>query len=517
MSETATLDAPTATRIHPKQQNAFHNEARDFAFMVDRTLHYKHHPVHYVERMILPGHPGVSIQPHQADILDAVAEHDRIGISAGNGMGKDTVSAWLIEWFLMTRPLARIPCTSGVGRQVKEILFAEVHKWSSTSLMRQWFELQTTAMRVRGYEEFWYAVGFSSASDDPGQKEAKAEGWHEEHLLFVMTEARAVDDHIWDAARKACTQLDNKIFAQSVKGVEHGEFFQVFTRDRSTWKTFSFPDAKLNPEWTPQSGQEASKYLATSPLVSQKSIQEKFDQGEDAPVFRAGVLDLFIKGSAQGLISLEWLNEARNRHLDPVGPREFGGDVAEGGDASALCERCGPVVLSLAAQHIKRIPETSGWFIVTLRQAHERWLALPEEERATEPEPLFRVDSIGVGAGVVGDMEEVGANVRGINVGLPASDPEKYANLKAEIFWALRCRAENGALDLSRIPELEFQLLVEDLTTMRYRYTNTGKVQLEEKKETRKRLGRSPDRADAMALAFMPASRKLKLYEMIFV
>jgi hypothetical protein len=516
MSPPALLEAPPQV-TERKRGRPRNDENRELVTAVKQMAHYIDHPVHYVEDLLLPGYPGVSVQPHQADILDAVAEYDRIAISAGNGMGKDTVSAWLIEWFLMTRPLSRIPCTSGVGRQVKDILFSELHKWSSLSLMRQHFDLESMSMRVRGHEKTWFALGFSTSADDPGQEEAKAEGWHAEFLMFVITEARAVDQHIWDAARKACTHPDNKIFAQSVKGIEHGEFYQVFTRDRATWKSFSFPAAKLNPEWTPQSGPEVAKYLPTSPLVSHKSIQEKFDQGEDAPVFRAGVLDLFIKGSAQGLISLEWLNEARARHLSPVGPREFGGDVAEGGDASALCERCGPVVLSLAAQHIKRIPETSGWFIVTLRQAHERWLALPEEERATEPEPLFRVDNIGVGAGVVGDMEEVGANVRGINVGLPASDPERYANLKAEIFWALRCRAENGALDLSRIPELEFQLLVEDLTTMRYRYTSAGKVQLEEKKETRKRLGRSPDRADAVALAFMPASRKLKLHEMIFV
>ncbi len=36
---------------------------------------------------------------------------------------------------------------------------------------------------------------------------------------------------------------------------------------------------------------------------------------------------------------------------------------------------------------------------------------------------------------------------------------------------------------------------------MRYEFTPNGKIKLEGKDETRKRLGRSPDRGDAVALA----------------
>ena len=43
-----------------------------------------------------------------------------------------------------------------------------------------------------------------------------------------------------------------------------------------------------------------------------------------------------------------------------------------------------------------------------------------------------------------------------------------------------------------------------DLSALRYVFTQDGRIQLESKDDVRKRLGRSPDRADAVALAFAP-------------
>ncbi len=503
ITEAAVLDPGPAAVTGPGQRRRGrpHGQTSLPAPAVRAMSHYIGHPVHYVEDMILPAFPNAKLYPHQADVLDALAESDRVALSGANGMGKDAVTAWAIEWFLITRPLSMIPCTSGVGRQVKEILFAEITRWSATSRMRQYFDLGTVSMRIKGHEKTWFALGFATNADDEGQEEAKAEGWHAEHLLFILTEARAIDPHIWDAARKACTRPGNKIFAQSVKGIEHGEFYHVFTRDRATWRTFSFPSAVLNPEWAP--GMSARKYLAISPLVSQQSIDEKLARGEDAPVFRSGVLDQFVKGSENGLIPLSWLEDARRRHLEPSGRLEFGGDVAEGGDDCAWGCRQGPVVLSLEGRQIARLAETCGWFIDEMHRAKAAWLLLPEDQRASTGEPCAKIDRIGLGSGVVMAMEGADCCAVGVNVGESPDEPDK-ANLKAELYWALRTRAETALLDLSRLPEAEFLMLVEELTTIRYRYTETGKVQIEKKEITRKRLGRSPDRADAMALMFAP-------------
>lgn len=46
------------------------------------------------------------------------------------------------------------------------------------------------------------------------------------------------------------------------------------------------------------------------------------------------------------------------------------------------------------------------------------------------------------------------------------------------------------------------EALFEELLALRWRPTPQGKVQLERKDDLRSRLGRSPDRADAVAMVF---------------
>jgi hypothetical protein len=73
-----------------------------------------------------------------------------------------------------------------------------------------------------------------------------------------------------------------------------------------------------------------------------------------------------------------------------------------------------------------------------------------------------------------------------------------FANRRAEIWWRFR-----EALAPERVPKVELppdQRLFADLTAPRYRVTARG-IQVEEKPEIKKRLGRSPDRGDAVVLA----------------
>ena len=46
-----------------------------------------------------------------------------------------------------------------------------------------------------------------------------------------------------------------------------------------------------------------------------------------------------------------------------------------------------------------------------------------------------------------------------------------------------------------------------ELTAMKFKYTSAGKIWLEPKDEMKKRLGYSPDLADALALAFFKKKR----------
>lgn len=103
------------------------------------------------------------------------------------------------------------------------------------------------------------------------------------------------------------------------------------------------------------------------------------------------------------------------------------------------------------------------------------------------------VDVIGIGAGIADRLAEQGRTVHRINSAESANNKEKFLNRRAEMWWYASEQIQNK---LVLYPEDE--LLRKQLTTIRYKVINSnGMVQMEHKPDAKKRLGSSPDRADA--------------------
>jgi hypothetical protein len=135
-------------------------------------------------------------------------------------------------------------------------------------------------------------------------------------------------------------------------------------------------------------------------------------------------------------------------------------------------------------------------------------LAAIKESGAT----AVKVDSIGVGFGVIGELRNAAgrgehkAHILAVNVGEKSSQPDKFKNLRAEIWWEVaRGLSERGEWDLSQMENAD--TTVAQLLEPLWMTSTTGQVQVEPKDEIRKRLGRSPDNADALLLAFYSAGR----------
>ena len=109
-----------------------------------------------------------------------------------------------------------------------------------------------------------------------------------------------------------------------------------------------------------------------------------------------------------------------------------------------------------------------------------------------------KVDVVGIGAGVVDRGVEMELPFVEASAGSRATDPERYANARAEWFWCLRERFESGDIDIDPADEE----LAHELATLRWKPDSRGRVTIEAKDDMKKRLGRSPDRADAVAIAF---------------
>ena len=84
-----------------------------------------------------------------------------------------------------------------------------------------------------------------------------------------------------------------------------------------------------------------------------------------------------------------------------------------------------------------------------------------------------------------------------MNGGSKASDSEKHLNLRAEMYDGLRQRFADGDISIPDDAEL-----ISQLASLTFSYTSRGQLQIESKDRIRSSGRQSPDKADALALAF---------------
>jgi hypothetical protein len=128
--------------------------------------------------------------------------------------------------------------------------------------------------------------------------------------------------------------------------------------------------------------------------------------------------------------------------------------------------------------------------------------AVVAEYEATAPEdkPLdILVDSIGLGAGVVDRLKELGLPATGINVSESPSFSAagQYVNVKAELWYRGKAWLEKRDCKLPNDDRL-----INELATVRYKFASNGKTQIESKDEIKRRGLKSPDVADSFILTF---------------
>jgi hypothetical protein len=95
--------------------------------------------------------------------------------------------------------------------------------------------------------------------------------------------------------------------------------------------------------------------------------------------------------------------------------------------------------------------------------------------------------------------------VRGINVGETASGRDRYANLKAELWWRTR-----EWFDGKDVRICDSDKLIGQLCTVKYGFNSTGKIKVEGKEDMQRRGLRSPDYADAFVLTFAGGTKRVQ-------
>lgn len=169
----------------------------------------------------------------------------------------------------------------------------------------------------------------------------------------------------------------------------------------------------------------------------------------------------------------------------------MGLDVARSGVDRTVCtvRRDNIVLPQLIWQHADTM-ETVGRVIPIIRKYR--------------PSKVY-IDADGLGAGVFDRLREqefpvVAFHGQRATDRTDASGENQFANWRSYAWWHLR-----ELLD----PQNEFRIalppdadLIGELCAPRWRYTSSGKIQVEPKPDIKKRLDRSTDRADSLAYCF---------------
>lgn len=196
--------------------------------------------------------------------------------------------------------------------------------------------------------------------------------------------------------------------------------------------------------------------------------------------------EAFVTSGGDSLISPESISRARVTKALGLGPLIIGVDPARfGDDKTAIIRRRGRAAYGLETYEKRSTMEIAG-IVHTLIQ----------EEGPAQ----VAVDVGGLGAGVVDRLHELGHTevVVPINFGSSAIDSNRYVNRRAEM-WFTMAQWFNGTLPVM-IPDSDE--LHTDLTGPTYKYDSVSRRKLESKEEIRKRIGRSPDSGDCLALTF---------------
>jgi len=445
-------------------------------------LVYRRDPVRWCDEKL-----DIQLWSKQRDIIESVRDERLTSVHSCHESGKSLTAAATAVWWIGTRPIgeAFVVTTAPTNTQVRAILWREMNRLHARGQL---------AGRMNLTE--WYvgneliALGRKPADYD----EEAFQGIHSRFVLVVLDEACGIKKSLWDAASTLTANEHSRILAIGNPDNPHGEFARV-CRPGSGWNTIHI-SASHTPNFT---GEPVKPHVADS-LVSPVWVEEKRKTwGTGSALYVSKVGGRFPTDADSGVIPFSWATACRYVELPAAGARCAGLDVGGGGDLTVLRERIG--------QHAGR--ELTWNESDPMKQVGE--IAARLEEWEIE---RVVVDVIGLGWGVCGRLKELSrfheptsSDTTHSAVVVPFNAAERpttrnvkrFLNKRAELHWHGRELSRLKHWDLT---EVDDDTIVE-LTESHYEIIDSqGRVKIEPKDLVHARLGRSPDHADALLMAY---------------
>lgn len=465
--------------------------------LLNQLASYHDDPLGFVMWAFPWGEPGTPLEKKtgpeqwQIDQLARVGAKVREGgaagcvvqedVTAGRGVGKSALTSWWVLWAVSTHSNTRGVVTATTEGQLRTKTWAELSKWYSMFIAKHFFKLTATSIFIANDPEREKSWRIDAIPWSENNVEA-FNGLHNNgsRLLILFDEASGIADPVWEGTRGVLTDADTQIIWLRYGNPTRtsGQFFQNCTKPGRN-------------HVTRVDNREVS-------FSNKAEIQSWVDEyGEDSDFVRVHVRGMFPRAGFANFISPELVFNARRRRLNERDyishPKVLSVDPARfGDDASVITLRQG-----LKVHYQVTLQGFDGFDLAG------RVFELVRKEGGVS---CIAYDAIGNGAeldGVLHRMQGLPPLVP-VQWGIPAGDDKQYANLRSEAWGKMRDWLEHG-----QIPDDDN--LANELTSLDYATDNRFRIQLQSKKDAKKNGGKSPDRADSLAISLVPELTARKL------
>lgn len=421
----------------------------------------------------------------QRDIAHSVKANRHTAVRSCHDAGKSFIASVIAAWWIDSHPPgeAIVVSTAPTFKQVHVVLWEEIRKrHKQGNLVGR--VLQSDEWKL----DDGTLVGLGRKPSDTD--EHGFQGIHRRYVLAILDEACGIPDTIWTGVEAITSNADSRILAIGNPTDPATEFGKV-CKPGSGWNTIHI-SAFHTPNFTDEPVPDSLRPMLLDPAWVE---DKKKRYGEDSAWYQGRVLGEFPDVGDDTLIPPKLIEAAQQRTLEPLGEQRLAVDVARfGSDETIILQQAGPVARVIGSYSKQATTETAGKVL-----AHAREIVDLAE---------IRIDGVGVGGGVVDQLAEndeaiiAGWTIVDMQAGGAAIDRRRFANARAEWYWALRERFQDGDIDL----DPDDDDLAVQLGAIKTKYNSRGQLLIESKDDMKKRGLSSPDRADALMLAnaFVP-------------
>ncbi len=441
-------------------------------------------------------HLGIVMWDKLEEIFDAVESGKRkILIRSCNGAGKTAALAAICNWKLKMTTDSMVVTTASSHTQVKRNLWGEIRKQAKNANLFEPKQISETFIKITDKH---YAIGISPTLPE------NAQGFHAERMLIVVDEATGVSRDIMNALFGNATgkeaqvilaynPIDTDSFPFEAEHNGDWHLVQISALDHpniagkddcSNGTESYIPEIKgaVSPQWLadmlPTWSYEVEPGSKDSFIFNAKHWRKTAEVS-------ARILGEWSTESGEGFIPMHQVHRSLEIN-EERGIKTMGIDIARSGkDETVFAFFDGNTQLPFYAMRTKDLLDIADKAESFYKQGWE----------------IISLDDTGVGGGVTDILKSRAIPCHPVNFGSSAigfldTPYRQFANTRAEMYFNL-----DDELKRSQIKLLDDHKFHQEITAIRIHSMGSEKYLLENKDDLKKRLGRSPDRADATVLA----------------